>query len=106
MKIAALKSALSDKAANKQIIIVEGLDKIKKPKTSQLAAFLEKVTKNLRNINIVLDTGMNNAQKSIENLPYASGIDASNISTYQVIKARTLILSSQSLATLKKRLVK
>jgi large subunit ribosomal protein L4 len=106
MKIAALKSALSQKATNNNIMIIQGLDKVKEPKTQKFASFLQKAIQNPRKVSIILDADMQNAKKSIANLPYASAIESSTLNTYQVINTNTLILTEESLKTLKQRLAK
>lgn len=106
MKSAALKSALSQKATDQKIIIVEGLDSLKAPKTQKLVKFLEKTVSQLRNISVVLESDMQNAIKSLTNIPYVDSCNSHNLTTYKIIKARTLILSQQSLVTLKERLTK
>ncbi len=104
MKIAALKSALSQKASEGELIIIEGLTTLKEIKTKIISNLIEKILKNPRKVFLVFDKDMSNAQKSSRNISYINCLSASKLTTYEVLNAKTLALSLESLKTLKERL--
>jgi large subunit ribosomal protein L4 len=107
MKVGALRSALSQKAAAKSILVVDGFEKIEKPNTKTIATFLTKALgENYRNVAIVFDKGMDNAVKSARNLDNLKYCNGSTLNTYDVLKANSLIFSVQALENVTNSLIK
>ena len=92
----ALKSALSAKAAESRILVVDGLafDEIK---TKACASFLEKLGVAGQAM-IVTETVNENVVKSARNIPGVETTIATILSPYEIMKARTLVVDKAALA--------
>ena len=94
-KRAALKSALSDKAANGNIIVVDGLamDEIK---TSVFAKFLNKVGAAKKAM--VITNGVNETvYKSARNIEGVTVTTADILSTYEILNANVLVVDKAAI---------
>ena len=91
----ALKSALSVKAAESKIFVVDGLsfDEIK---TKACVSLLEKL--GAENAMIVTETVNENVIKSARNIPGVKTTIATVLSTYDIMKARSLVVDKAALA--------
>ena len=94
----ALKSALSAKAAESRILVVDGLafDEIK---TKACASFLEKLGVDGKAM-IITENVNENVVKSARNIPGVETTIATILSPYEILKARTLIVDKAALAKL------
>ena len=92
----ALKSALSAKAAESRILVVDGLafDEIK---TKACASFLEKLGVDGKAM-IITENVNENVVKSARNIPGVETTIATILSPYEILKARTLIVDKAALA--------
>ena len=92
----ALKSALSAKAAESRILVVDGLafDEIK---TKACASFLEKLGVDGKAM-IITENVNENVVKSTRNIPGVETTIATILSPYEILKARTLIVDKAALA--------
>ena len=92
----ALKSALSVKAAESKILVVDGLafDEIK---TKACAAFLNKLGVEGKAM-IITENVNENVVKSARNIPGVETTIATILSPYEILKARTLIVDKAALA--------
>ena len=92
----ALKSALSAKAAESRILVVDGLafDEIK---TKACASFLEKLGVTGQAM-IVTENVDENVVKSARNIPGVYTTIATILSPYEIMKARTLVVDKAALA--------
>ena len=92
----ALKSALSAKAAESRILVVDGLafDEIK---TKACASFLEKLGVEGKAM-IITENVNENVIKSSRNIPGVETTIATILSPYEVMKARTLVVDKAALA--------
>ena len=94
-KRAALKSALSDKAANGNIIVVDGLA-MEEIKTSVFAKFLNKVGATKKAM--VITNGVNeNVYKSARNIEGVSVTTAEILSTYEIMNANVLVVDKAAI---------
>jgi large subunit ribosomal protein L4 len=94
-KRAALKSALSDKAANGNIIVVDGLA-MEEIKTSVFAKFLNKVGAAKKAM--VITNGVNeNVFKSARNIEGVSVTTAEILSTYEIMNAGVLVVDKAAI---------
>ena len=94
-KRAALKSALSDKAANGNIIVVEGLA-MEEIKTSVFAKFLNKVGAAKKAM--VITNGVNeNVYKSARNIAGVTVTTADILSTYEIMNAGVLVVDKAAI---------
>ena len=91
----ALVSALSDKAQNNNLIVIENLS-LEAPKTKTMVALLSKL--GTQNALLVVGKGEENVQKSSCNLPKVLSVEASGINTYNVLYHDKLIISKDALA--------
>jgi len=96
----ARKSALSDKQSQGNIVVVEDFT-FEAPKTQQFKGILEKL--NISDKKSVLVTGDmdKHLYLSSRNLPKASVTRASDLNTYEIVKAQTLVLSEGAIEQIK-----
>ncbi|MBR5899614.1 MAG: 50S ribosomal protein L4 [Muribaculaceae bacterium] len=96
LKSLARKSALTYKAQDNQIIVVEDFS-FEAPKTKDFV----KITKNLevadKKVLLVLASQEKNVFLSARNLPNASIISASDVNTYALLNNKAIILTESSL---------
>ena len=94
-KRAALKSALSDKAANNAIVVVEGLE-MGEIKTSVFAKFLNKVGAAKKAM--VITNGVNeNVYKSARNIAGVTVTTAEILSTYEILNSNVLVVDKAAI---------
>ena len=94
-KRAALKSALSDKAANGNIIVVEGLA-MEEIKTSVFAKFLNKVGAAKKAM--VITNGVDEkVYKSARNIEGVSVTTADILSTYEIMNSNVLVVDKAAI---------
>lgn len=97
VKQLARKSALSYKAQNDQITVVDAIE-FTAPKTKEFVA----LTKNLQVADkkplIVLANANNNVYLSARNLPTAKVVTVSELSTYTLLNAKTLVFTVDAVA--------
>ena len=92
----ALKSALSLKAADSKILVVDGLN-FDEIKTKACASFLEKLGVDGKAM-IITENVNENVVKSARNLPGVETTIATVLSPYEIMKARTLVVDKAALA--------
>jgi large subunit ribosomal protein L4 len=99
VKQLARKSALSYKAKNNLITVVEGFD-FEVPKTKEFVA----ITKSLQIADkkplIVLANANKNVYLSARNLPKVNVVTVSELNTYDVLNAKTLVLTVDTVAAI------
>ena len=94
-KRAALKSALSVKAANGNIIVVEGLE-MGEIKTSVFAKFLNKVGA-AKKAMVITDGVNEKVYKSARNIEGVSVTTAEILSTYEIMNANVLVVDKAAI---------
>ncbi len=105
MRRTALLSALSAKAHDKEIIVVEGLEKAKK--TKEVVSMLEKIVPDKKkNILLVLSEKTENVNQAIRNISFLKMIQAQSLNTYEVLKARKILISRETLKALEEKWTK
>jgi len=99
VKQLARKSALSYKAQNDLITVIENLQ-FEAPKTKEFVA----MTKSLQLVDkkplIVLATANKNVYLSARNLPKVNVVTVSELNTYIVLNAKTLVLTEDSVSAI------
>lgn len=95
MKKAALRSVLSAKAKDKEIIIIDKID-FKEPKTKQAKDLLTKL-KVIKKCAIVLEKADENTIKSFRNLPNVNVLGLDNLSSYALLNNEVLIFTKEAL---------
>ena len=91
----ALKSALSAKAAESKIFVVDGL-KFEEAKTKACAAFLKKL--GVENAMIITENVDENVIRSARNIPGVETTIATVLSPYEIMKARALVVDKAALS--------
>jgi large subunit ribosomal protein L4 len=99
----ARKSALSSKAANGQIFIVEDFT-FAAPKTKSFMTMLNKLAVSDRKTLLVTAEHDPAVYLSGRNLQEASVVRAADLNTYEILKAQTLILAESALDKIKQSL--
>jgi len=92
----ALKLALTQRAQNNQIVILESLD-FEKPETKKAKLLLEKVVPEKSKSLIIIDGNDKKIIKSFNNLPRVSMDKADSIYAYEILKSNFLILTEDAL---------
>ena len=99
VKALARRSALTHKAQNNQIMVIEDI-KFDAPKTKEFV----KITRNLKlegtKLLLVLAGQERNLYLSLRNVPTASVITASDINTYRVLDNRMILVTESSVDAL------
>jgi large subunit ribosomal protein L4 len=96
-------SALSHKAANNNIIVLDSLN-FDKPNTKSFVNVLNSLKLNDQRVLVVTPEQNNNVYLSGRNLEKAHTMPASEINTYQILKAKTLVLMNDSIEVIKQTL--
>lgn len=92
----ALKSALSDKAARQNIVVIDSI-KVDAPKTKEFAAFLKAVNVTGKAL-VVTAEADTNVVKSGRNIPGCQVTFANLINVYDIVNAKQLVLDKAALA--------
>jgi large subunit ribosomal protein L4 len=91
LKIAARKSALSMMAAEDQIFVIDNIS-IKEPKTKEYSTFLGALGFSQKKCTVVLPEPDKNVYLSSRNFEGSNVVTASELNTYSILNAGTLIL--------------
>lgn len=89
----AIRSALSAKFADKEIVVVDKLD-LKEIKTAEMAKILNNL--NANNALVVLSERNENVQKSVRNIPTAKFERTDSLNIYDLIKFNKIVLTEDS----------
>ena len=93
-------SALSSKAAAGTLKVVENFD-FAAPRTKDARAFVEAVHGTERGrVLVVVESSLANVHKSFRNLPNAKIVTANSVNVYDVLNAKTLVLTEGSVDSL------
>lgn len=105
LKVLARKSALSAKVKDNEVIVLEDLT-FEAPKTKSIVALKKNLNLNDKNSLLVVANPNNNVYLSARNLQGFSVINASELNTYEILKAKNLILCESSVEEIVKTLNK
>lgn len=97
VKALARKSALSYKAQQNSITVVENID-FAAPKTKDFIAMAKSLQVMDKKPLIILASANNNVYLSARNLPKAKVITVSELNTYEVLNAKTLVLTEEAVS--------
>ena len=92
----ALKSALSDKAAQQNIVVIDAIQ-VDAPKTKDFAAFLKAVNVTGKALVVTAEADAN-VVKSGRNIPGCQVTFANLINVYDIVNAKQLVLDKAALA--------
>jgi large subunit ribosomal protein L4 len=96
MKAAALRGALSDRARDGRVHVVEGFVAGEKPSTKAAAATLSKATESTKVLVVLSSTDELN-WVSLRNLPTVHLIEAGQLNTYDVLVADEVVFTAEAL---------
>ncbi len=97
----ALKSALSMKLSEKQLLILDAIE-FKEPKTKEGVKFLKRLKLNSA---LVVDNQKNkNMFLSLRNIPKVKAIDHNSLNVYDVLNFRFLVFSQEAFESLMEKL--
>lgn len=96
-------SALSYKASGNNIVVLDSLS-FDKPNTKSFISVLNNLKLNDQRVLVVTPDNDKNVYLSGRNLPKAHTLPASEINTYQILKAKTLVLVNESIEVIKQTL--
>ena len=97
VKQLARKSALSYKAQNNLITVVDQID-FAAPKTKDMIALTQNLQLTDKKPLIILANGNKNVYLSARNLPKVNVVTVSELNTYVVLNAKTLVLTEEAVA--------
>ena len=99
VKALARRSALTFKAQNNQIVVVEDLN-FEAPKTKEFVNFAKNLKLDGQKVVLVLENQNKNVFLSARNIEQASVYTASELNTYRVLNNKTLVLTESTVAVL------
>lgn len=101
----ALFVALSSKARDKQLLVVDGI-KLQNPKTKEMAMlfknFLSMFGKN-PNVLLIMPVGDDNVKRASKNLQHLSAVEAKDLNPLEVMAHKNLIFIRDSVGVLEKK---
>lgn len=103
MKVAALKSALSDKLENKEIIIIDKLS-LKENKTSKMVEILNNLQAFKKPL-IITEKEDNIIALSVRNIKGVQVLPVSKINTYDLINHKKIIITKKALKKIEEVLI-
>ncbi|MBV1816796.1 50S ribosomal protein L4 [Anaerosalibacter bizertensis] len=87
----AIKSALTSKVLNDEIIVLDELN-IEEPKTKEMVKILDSIKANKKAL-IVMDESNENVMKSIRNIPNVEVTIANTLNVYDILKYDSFIIT-------------
>lgn len=96
-------SALSYKASGNNIVVIDSLG-FDKPNTKSFISLLNNLKLNDQRVLLVTPDNDKNVYLSGRNLPKAHTLPAAEINTYQILKAKTIVLLNESIEVIKQTL--
>lgn len=105
LKRLARRSALSIKAREKSILVMEDLD-FDTPKTRKFVDLLKALGLEDKKTLFVLGTSNNNVYLSSRNLKASEVVNSSELSTYKILNANNIVLTEGSLEAIEANLTK
>lgn len=103
VKSLAQKSALSDKAANGNLIVVEDFS-FDAPKTKEFVSILRNINANDQKTLFVTSDVEKEVYLSARNLPKTNVVPVNNINVYTIVDAAKLVLSESAVERIKENL--
>ncbi len=104
MKAAALRGALSDRAANERVYVVTSFVEGDLPKTKDALALLNKVTDGAtRNVLVVTSRDDELSWKSLRNVPFVHLLAEDQLNTYDVLASDYVVFTQAALGAFVER---
>ncbi|NLM05608.1 MAG: 50S ribosomal protein L4 [Tissierellia bacterium] len=98
IKRLALKSILTSKVHENEIIVVDDI-KFEEPKTKDMVKFLNAINADKRTL-LVIDGNDINVIKSASNIPYTATANVNAVTTYDIIKYNSLVITKAAIEKL------
>ena len=99
MKVAALRSALSDRAASERVYVVTSFVEGDTPKTKEALAVLNKVTDGAtRSVLVVTTSADELTWKSLRNVPFVHLLAEDQLNTYDVVASDHVVFTEAALS--------
>ncbi|HUW21334.1 MAG TPA: 50S ribosomal protein L4 [Candidatus Bathyarchaeia archaeon] len=105
MRREALFSALTAKLKADEILVVEGLEKIK-PKTKEIDQLFKKILGKKKKISLVLPGVLDNLVRGSRNIGKIRLVQANLLNAYQVLNGGSLVLLPESIQVIEKTFLK
>jgi large subunit ribosomal protein L4 len=99
VKQLARKSALSYKAQNDLITVVDSID-FSAPRTKEMLAMTQNLKVADKKPLIILASGNKNVYLSARNLPKVEVVTVSELNTYKVLNAKTLVITEEAVSAI------
>ncbi len=103
LKRLARRSALSIKAKDNKIVVIEELS-MKAPKTKDFVGVISNMALEGKKTTFVLDSKDDNVILSARNIPNSKTISVSELNTYEILNSDNLVLTQKSLDQIKETL--
>ena len=104
MKAAALRGALSDRAANERVFVVSSFVEGDVPRTKDALTVLDKVTDGaVRNVLVVTDHDDELSWKSLRNVPFVHLLAEDQLNTYDVLASDYVVFTKAALGVFVER---
>ncbi|MFH1691918.1 MAG: 50S ribosomal protein L4 [Candidatus Omnitrophota bacterium] len=103
IKREALRSSLNAKVQTGNFILVEKIH-IMQPKTKEFLKFLDALKTGKEKVLCVVDAVNENIKRACSNISYLSLIDSASLNAFEVVNAKKIIITRDSLKNLTKRL--
>lgn len=100
MRRRALYAALSEKLRDKQLMVVEGMERLE-PKTKRLAEVLKLLTKGpMQQVSLVLSDSERDIMRSARNIGNLTLFEARKLNAYEVMSSGVILLTKKATGTL------
>lgn len=94
----AMRSALSAKAGDEEIAVVEEL-RMEEPKTRTMFSVLDKITGGSK-VLLVVEDADENVKKSVRNIPWVQLIESKRLNVYDVLNNEKVLFTKDALQTI------
>lgn len=105
MKALALKSALNAKVRDNEVVILAELT-VSSPKTKEFSHIVKNITANIGRVRFVADSISDTVRLAGRNLPKVEFDSAKDLTTYQALNCKKLVLTKKALAQVEERIKK
>ena len=93
-----MRSALSAKAGDEEIAVVEEL-RMEEPKTKTMFSVLDKITGGSK-VLLVVEDADENVKKSVRNIPWVQLIESKRLNVYDVLNNEKVLFTKDALQTI------
>lgn len=105
LKKKALFSSLSQKLAEKKILVIKDFKKLE-PKTKNMAEVLKRLKLDDQEVVLILPKNFEEAKRASKNIKNLSLFQADLLNTYQILNAKNILFAQESIEELKNKYLK